>query len=269
MRIILLILVLVAIVLISGCNNKEASVSSKSISCGDGICSDAESCNCVDCQNEERCKGKEIEKPKAPLLCNDNNICTEDSYNIRTGKCEFKEIVPCCGDNTCEESEMCNEATRTTGCVEDCGIMCGPFLITSDSKDGVNKERAFNCADENCIETSENLFLITNNSKLNLYLINIGEISTDIVTTKFNCQSNYYRASSDGEKINGIIFRDYFGDRTQQDVRGVSGKLKDDNYAIYTLELSYELTQPFEAECYVSFTYNSIIITQRAEISFQ
>ena len=268
MKLYILILLLFVLILISGCNNKEASISSESISCGDGICLAEESCNCVDCQNEERCRGKEIEKTKVPLLCNDNNKCTEDSYNIRTGKCEFEEIVPCCGDNICEESEMCNEATRTTGCVADCGIMCGPFLITSDSKDGVEKDRAFNCADENCIETVENSFVISNNSKISLFLINTGEISTDIVTSKFNCQLNYYRSSVDGEKINGVLFRDYFNNR-EQDVRGVSGKLKEDNYAEYTLEFEYDLTQPFEAECYISLTYNSIIIIQRAEISFQ
>src|SRR3989344_2712430 len=129
--------------------------------------------------------------------------------------------------------------------------MCGPFLITSDSKDGVEKDRAFNCADENCIETVENSFVISNNSKISLFLINTGEISTDIVTSKFNCQLNYYRSSVDGEKINGVLFRDYFNNR-EQDVRGVSGKLKEDNYAEYTLEFEYDLTQPFEAECYIS-----------------
>jgi len=53
-----------------------------------------------------------IETTQCPGGCNDFNICTEDT--CVNGKCEFKKVVPCCGDGVCERGET------DSSCAEDC-----------------------------------------------------------------------------------------------------------------------------------------------------
>jgi len=58
-------------------------------------------------QNEEGIDCGGICKPceKQALECNDNNPCTDDI--LEDDECINKPIVPCCGNNICEEQETC------------------------------------------------------------------------------------------------------------------------------------------------------------------
>ena len=58
-------------------------------------------------QNEEGidCGGTCKPCEKQVLECNDNNPCTDDI--IKNDACINKPIVPCCGNNICEEQETC------------------------------------------------------------------------------------------------------------------------------------------------------------------
>jgi len=71
-------------------------------------------------QNEEgvdcggACKPCEAEK-KCPPSCNDYDLCTED-YCDENSECKHKQIMPCCGNNICEESET--PAKCSKDCIE-------------------------------------------------------------------------------------------------------------------------------------------------------
>lgn len=58
-------------------------------------------------QNEEGidCGGICMPCEKQVLECNDNNPCTDDI--LESNVCASKPIVPCCGNNICEENEAC------------------------------------------------------------------------------------------------------------------------------------------------------------------
>ncbi len=81
-------------------------------------------------QNEERidcggiCKACEIQA----LECNDNNPCTNDV--IENNVCINKPIVPCCGNNVCEEQE---------NCAADCKKPELPTTISTESLDEIKE----------------------------------------------------------------------------------------------------------------------------------
>jgi len=70
------------------------------ICCGNKICETGEDyTNCAaDCPN-----------------CNDNNDCTKDSYDYHKQKCINEVIIPCCGNEICDE-----DAETLSNCPEDC-----------------------------------------------------------------------------------------------------------------------------------------------------
>lgn len=79
--------------------------------CGDGICTEWEmwSACTQDCPN-----------------CDDGKICTKDSFNFETQKCENIAISPCCGNDVCEETENfsvcswdCNNCDDKNSCTLD------------------------------------------------------------------------------------------------------------------------------------------------------
>ncbi|MBI2656129.1 hypothetical protein HYX03_00130 [Candidatus Woesearchaeota archaeon] len=81
-------------------------------------------------QNEEGidcggvCKACEIQA----LECNDNNPCTNDV--IENNACINKPIVPCCGNNVCEEQE---------NCAADCKKPELPAAISTESLDEIKE----------------------------------------------------------------------------------------------------------------------------------
>ena len=90
-----MVFILLLIVFIGGCSNKNK--------CGNELCEyegdykeEYGTCS-VDCIN-----------------CDDENICTEDSFDYSLQKCRNLEISPCCGNDICEPGE-----TREN-CIEDC-----------------------------------------------------------------------------------------------------------------------------------------------------
>lgn len=62
--------------------------------------------------------------------CNDNNPCTADI--LENGVCANNQIIPCCGNNVCEEKE---------NCLADCPKPSEPVSISSESLEE-NKELA-------------------------------------------------------------------------------------------------------------------------------
>ncbi|MBS3104875.1 hypothetical protein J4234_01315 [Candidatus Woesearchaeota archaeon] len=58
-------------------------------------------------QNEDGIDCGGICRPCGPqaIGCNDNNPCTDDV--LENNECANKPIVPCCGNNICEENEVC------------------------------------------------------------------------------------------------------------------------------------------------------------------
>lgn len=65
-------------------------------------------------QNEESidCGGICMPCEKQALECNDGNACTKDV--IEDGACVNKPITPCCGNNICEEQEVCASDCKKT-----------------------------------------------------------------------------------------------------------------------------------------------------------
>jgi len=58
----------------------------------------------------------EVIEERCPYNCDDNNRCTTDSCSEETGfVCNNEKIVPCCGNDVCEDNEDYNT------CIIDCG----------------------------------------------------------------------------------------------------------------------------------------------------
>jgi len=87
-------------------------------------------------QNEEGidCGGacKPCDMPK----CGDNNPCTNDI--IENGVCAYKPIIPCCGNEICEEQEQ-------TSCISDCKEQpakekpAQPYLISTQTLEEIKE----------------------------------------------------------------------------------------------------------------------------------
>ncbi len=70
---------------------------------------------------QEQNQPNEAQNLKCNSSCDDKNPCTEDICSEQTNfKCEHKEIIPCCGNNKCEQGENylncedCAEIKTTT-----------------------------------------------------------------------------------------------------------------------------------------------------------
>jgi hypothetical protein len=86
-------------------------------------CDDGDACTMNDVCTQGQCTGP------VPVVCNDNNVCTDDSCAPETG-CLHLPIEPCCGNGTLEAGEDCDgdDATACPGvCQNDC--TCGWITI--------------------------------------------------------------------------------------------------------------------------------------------
>ena len=114
------VLILVLIVLISGCVQKECKVKED---CPDKTCftKDCIDYNCsysqiIPCCGNGICEIVETYETCADDCpnCNDNDKCTEDSFDYDQHECVNKELIPCCGNGICETGETYKE------CADDC-----------------------------------------------------------------------------------------------------------------------------------------------------
>ena len=77
---------------------------------------------------EEEASAQNESEPECPS-CEDNNPCTADSCSEDTGfECVHEAVIPCCGNSECEEDE------NWSACQEDCecSLACGPCETIGD-----------------------------------------------------------------------------------------------------------------------------------------
>src|SRR3989344_266626 len=195
---VILMALALGVVVFAGC-----TISNSKAICRDGKCDASESCECIDCRNDEKCKVNVI------ATCDDKNECTEDSFNELTKQCEYKRLGSCCGNGICEESERCNIEKAETVCEEDCQLTCPAKVIIS----------GFECSGSNCKENSENNFEISGDDEIKAVLTNIGERSTEKMNSDFRCiGENAVPVSGDYKEIKGLKLRDYFGEGDESSV---------------------------------------------------
>lgn len=189
----LIILFATFILVLAACTNNVGN----NVTCGDGQCDVSESCACDDCKKEDKCKTTAI-----IATCDDSNKCTDDIFNELTKQCGHKTIENCCGNGKCEETERCDVEKAETVCPEDCQMECPAKALIS----------GFDCAGENCKETSDNNFEITGNARIKSVLINVGERATGKISSDFRCiGENAVPVLGDYKEIKGLRFKDYFG----------------------------------------------------------
>jgi hypothetical protein len=72
--------------------------------------------------------------------CNDNHVCTKDSFNYTIGQCFYEQILPCCGNDKKEKGETCLSCPEDVECAEGeecCYASCKK--ICSNDADCVSK----------------------------------------------------------------------------------------------------------------------------------
>ena len=192
--------------------------------------------------------------------CDDNNECTGDVLNERTGKCEHKRLEICCGDGFCDFSERCNDDAHTTVCPLDCPRTCAGVLTLSE----------FSC-EGSCSLNGEN-FIITGSSILKTQMENIGELPLSSLSSSFECRqmdSNviHYDEKNEDEVYNNITIKDYFeGDKNKVVLKGNHFP---NNTALYYLEISGvpEKTRLFL--CTIRFTGGAVYSSTEIKLNFE
>lgn len=247
----LLILLILSVIIISACNVQQQ----KRTICGDGICDSTESCACSDCASSDFCQIKNVTKN-----CDDSNECTIDSFNPSTNSCVYETKANCCGNGKCELDESsCDFSTYQTKCAKDCSLSCPAKLIVHQNKDVKTQDQfSFSCADLNCEKTSNNQFRVTKYSAVQTFITNIGERSTDIITSSFTCEKDSIKiAQNDNDNYKGIIIKDFFNENEDK-VDSISSRINQKNQATY--KLSFNITQqisPTELKCTTVLTSSS------------
>jgi len=194
--------------------------------------------------------GEPEEKTEVKSSCDDDNICTIDTFNELTNDCEYETKDNCCGNELCEDGERCNEDTHVTDCIEDCGRTCPAFLIVH-KEDGATESDIFamSCGDDNCQKTDENAFTITDDSSITTTISNIGEKSSAKVMSTFICGAGTKQAIADGKNIYGVIFEDHFNE-DQNELPYINPIQSVSSSATYYLTFDTEnQEQPFTANC--------------------
>lgn len=134
---VVLILLLVSILLISGCAEKECEIDADclartcfTVQCMDNKCVYSPVTNC--CGNEICEAGETYPECAADCPnCDDANECTKDSYDYHERKC-VNIIIPniiCCGNTICETGETYNN------CAQDCPDCNDDNECTKDNYD--------------------------------------------------------------------------------------------------------------------------------------
>ncbi len=252
---------ILGIVFVSACN-----LPAQRTLCGDGICDSTESCACSDCANTDFCKVKNVTQN-----CDDSNDCTIDSFNPSTNSCVREIKQNCCGNSKCELDERdCNFNTYETKCGKDCGLSCPPKLIVHQSKETKTEDKfSFVCADANCEKTGDNNFRMKKYAAVQTVITNIGEQSTDVITSSFSCQIGSTKiALNDNDNYNGIIFKDFFNEREDK-LDSLSSRINLNNNAIYKLSINItnQITTPLEIVCSTVLASNYLQNIQELKIT--
>ena len=227
-KIIILGIFIFAIIFIASCTQQTTI-------CGDGFCDKTESCACADCANTDFCQIKNVTQN-----CDDANECTIDSFNPATNSCVHELKANCCGNNKCEISEYeCNLTSYETNCGKDCGLKCPPKLVVyKDQSTKTDDQFSYSCADQNCEQTGPNVFRMKGVSSIQTFISNIGEQTTDIVTSGFVCKRDDTKiALNDYDTYYGTIFRDFFNDGLEK-VDGINSRISQANYATYNFKVN-------------------------------
>jgi len=157
-----LLLILIAILLISGCVEKECRTDSDcsgrdcfELECKNNKCVYSPIANCCGndkCESNENYENCSDDCPN----CNDDNNCTKDSYDYHKQECVNTAIlnVICCGNKICEQGE------DYENCASDCPDCNDKNDCTVDSYD-YHKQECVNeiitpcCGNEICDENAE------------------------------------------------------------------------------------------------------------------
>ena len=146
--------------------------------CGDKVCSKNEnytSCS-ADCPN-----------------CDDNKVCTSDSFDLDKKACVNNPITPCCGNGICEK-----DSEDYNSCEIDCANCDDNDTCTKDTFNFDTQlcehEISIPCCGNNVCESNEDLFSCENDCK------NIPVLTKDVVS-QLKIHEKY---QSDNRQINVI-----------------------------------------------------------------
>lgn len=124
------------ILLLAGCCNLLETKCTKTTDCKanelcqGGYCVEIPPCRDVgetcdtadDCCDEFLCEESLCVKKVCPN-CNDGDECTTDTCDFSTQfECQHEDIVPCCGNDACEDNEDCEVCSADCGCED--GQLC-------------------------------------------------------------------------------------------------------------------------------------------------
>ncbi|MBD3263157.1 hypothetical protein GF374_02140 [Candidatus Woesearchaeota archaeon] len=211
----------------------------------------------------------EAEQTETKVSCNDDNICTKDTFNELTKQCEYETIKNCCGNGMCEPGERCNEETHQTNCIKDCSRTCSEYLVVHKSENDVNEEDIFtlDCVSDNCRKVNDYTFRITGNSKLQIFITNIGEQASTNVHSNFVCSAGSEQAIEDEESVKGVVFKDYFNDG--EETISINAIQSIDNSATYYFDLNTtNIEETYTANCKVYIKSNELDFKQKLNLIF-
>lgn len=162
--------------------------------CSEGVCTLREKIECrlenetcdsdEDCCLQMVCSDNTCVMLRCPTDCDDGDDCTEDECNYSTETCTHTPIVPCCGNNICEED--CNS------CPKDCPCNMGNV-----------------CEENICVDLVENrLHNIENGyglQKCRQEIISEFELENfaNVLELYENCAKNYSLATGEMETLEG------------------------------------------------------------------
>ena len=138
------------------CTNDSCSMNGQCVySNNTAACTDGDPCTTGDACFGGACRAG------TPLVCNDNNPCTSDSCDGKSGACAHTVIPNCsfCGNNVLEGNEQCDDGNviNGDGCSAVCSVLPGftcvgtPSVCTTVCGDGI-PAGAETCDDGNLID---------------------------------------------------------------------------------------------------------------------
>jgi len=216
----------------------------------------------------------ETETPNQDIAQSIDNLTEEAQQNIPAEENQTEEeskqtSKTGCGDGVCSADERCDEDSHLTVCVEDCGRTCPAYLIMHKTAEGTDNDYfAMSCGGDFCEQTDVNKFRVNGNTRVKTIITNIGEESSSPVRSSFLCWSGESSVFSDKDKINGVVFEDYFNDG-ENEVKFINPIQSVNNSAVYYLAFdTSNMTEGFIATCKITIHSVDFEKRQTFEISF-